>query len=528
MNSLNLFSSFTPKKDKNLQSGVNAVIYTRVSHSSQEENTSLESQKKYCENYAERKGLNVIGYFGGTFESAKTDDRKEFTRMITFLKKTKDVSYILVYSYERFSRSGINGAQIADDLLKQYGIITLAVTQELDPRTVSGSFQQKIFFLFGQMDNEMRRDKTITGMRELVRKGYCPYSIPRGYVNLNKGKTVQQKIVLNDEGKILRKAFQWKVNENMANATIVRKLAQLGVKIDERRLGSMLANPFYCGIIVSKLTPEEVIIGRHEPMISQELFLKANNIVSETRLHPVSHNQDDLNLPLKRFMKCGCCEKSMTGFFVRQKGLYYYKCRTKGCHNNHSAKTIHEQFETMLSVFKIDELHLDLFKDMLNETYSFVFKDQLEQKKLLNVQLQELNKKIESIEERFVLGDFSKDLFDKYHSKYFEQKINLEQEIAKYSIEGSNLEKCIEIVLEICSNPLKMWGNATIEQKMILQNIIFPDGVRIDKKIKGVLTNRINSFFAVIPDLISKINNTKKGETIHFDNFSFGVTPEGF
>lgn len=111
-------------------------------------------------------------------------------------------------------------------------------------------------------------------------------------------------------------------------------------------------------------------------MISQEQFLKANNIVSEARLHPVSHNQDDLNSPLKRFMKCGCCEKSMTGFFVRPKGLYYYK---KDCRNNHSEKTIHKQFKTMLSVYKIDELHLDLFKDQ--------FKDQLEQKKLLNVQL---------------------------------------------------------------------------------------------------------------------------------------------
>jgi site-specific DNA recombinase len=195
MSNLSLFKGFSPKKDKRLSNGVNAVIYTRVSHHSQEDNTSLESQKKYCENFASRKGLNVVEYFGGTYESAKTDDRKEFNRMLSYVKRSKDITYLVVYSYERFSRSGINGAQIADDLLKKYGVITLAVTQELDPTTPSGSFQQNILFLFGQMDNELRRDKTVTGMTELLRKGYCPYSIPRGYVNLNKGgRAIDQKI----------------------------------------------------------------------------------------------------------------------------------------------------------------------------------------------------------------------------------------------------------------------------------------------------------------------------------------------
>ena len=252
MKNLNLFHSFSPKVDTSRQMGVNAVIYTRVSHSSQEENTSLESQKKYCEQFASKKGFNVVGYFGGTYESAKTDDRTEFNKMLSFVKRSKNVSYILVYSYERFSRSGVGGAQIADDLLKQYKVITLAVSQELDPTTASGSFQQKILFLFGQMDNELRKDKTITGMRELLRKGHFPYNPPIGYTNISKGRAVDHKIIINEQGKLLRKAFEWKANEQMSNATIVAKLNQLGFKTNQKRFGYMIANPFYCGIIVVK------------------------------------------------------------------------------------------------------------------------------------------------------------------------------------------------------------------------------------------------------------------------------------
>lgn len=263
MANLKMFQSFAPQKDDKLNGGINTVIYTRVSHHSQEENTSLESQKKYCDGFAKKRGLNIVGYFGGTYESAKTDDRKEFNRMLSFVKRSKNITYVIVYSYERFSRSGINGAQIADDLLKKYGVVTLAVTQELDPTTPAGSFQQKILFLFGQMDNELRRDKTVTGMTELLRKGYCPYAIPRGYINLNKGKAVNQNIVVSEEGKLLRKAFEWKAKESMKNSDIVKRLQKMGVKMDDRRLGEMLSNPFYCGIITSKMIPSEVIQGRH-------------------------------------------------------------------------------------------------------------------------------------------------------------------------------------------------------------------------------------------------------------------------
>lgn len=63
---------------------------------------------------------------------------------------------------------------------------------------------------------------------------------------MNKGgRAIDQKIVLNDEGKLLRKAFMWKYKDQMSNSVIVKKLEKLNVKIDERRLGEMFANPFY-------------------------------------------------------------------------------------------------------------------------------------------------------------------------------------------------------------------------------------------------------------------------------------------
>src|SRR5437868_8606035 len=98
----------------------NVVVYTRVSTKEQAEtNLSLDTQKSYVENFCEKSGYHIVAYFGGTYESAKTDGRKEFDQMLTFAnKKTNKVSIIIVYSLDRFSRSGAHALYIIDLLQK--------------------------------------------------------------------------------------------------------------------------------------------------------------------------------------------------------------------------------------------------------------------------------------------------------------------------------------------------------------------------------------------------------------------------
>ena len=526
MGNLEQFKSFAPADNSVRVKGNNAVIYTRVSHSSQEENTSLESQLKYCENFAKRKGLNIAGNFGGTYESAKTDDRKEFKRMLKFIKQSKSISHVVVYSYERFSRSGVGGAKIAEDLLKNYGVATLAVTQELDPTTVSGSFQQKIFFLFSQMDNELRRDKTVTGMSELLRKGYTPYSIPRGFVNLNKGgKCIDQEIVPNEEGKLIKKAFNWKTKQKMSNMDIVRKLKSLGMDIDKRRLGEIFANPYYCGIIVSKMIPNEIIEGKHQPIISRKIFLQANEIIAEKRHHPTFHKDIDENLPLKKFALCGKCNTPLTGFLVKKKGLYYYKCRTSGCNHNLSAKKLHSDFSTILSLFQIDKEDVELVKGLVMEYYEAFFEEQSQNLQITQKKLTELYDQLTTVKERYALGKIDEEVYTEFSTKYKQQIDELEKKVDPTSIHSSNLKDCLKYVLDFCSNPLVLWESRDVERKIQLQKLIFPEGISVIKQKREVLTSRINSLFVPIVEIARDLRGNKKGQSIKNDQLSFRVTP---
>lgn len=99
-----ILEKFARGKSAEIERTSNCVIYTRVSTKEQADNNmSLETQRKACDQFAIKNNLIVKGYFGGTYESAKNDERKEFNNMLSFVKRSREkISTIIVYSVDRF------------------------------------------------------------------------------------------------------------------------------------------------------------------------------------------------------------------------------------------------------------------------------------------------------------------------------------------------------------------------------------------------------------------------------------------
>src|SRR5690554_863692 len=199
MSDMLFFDTFAKGKieAKALKNSKDCVIYTRVSSQQQADNLSLATQLKACTLYAEKMGYEVAATFGGTYESAETDERKQFTAMISFVKKYRGkISYILVYSLERFSRND-NSIWLTNEL-RRLGIEIVSVTQPIDTSSASGQMQQKMLFLFGEFDNQLRRQKCMAGIREMLLRGDWPTKPPLGYNIIRQhGK---RKIVANTRG----------------------------------------------------------------------------------------------------------------------------------------------------------------------------------------------------------------------------------------------------------------------------------------------------------------------------------------
>ena len=346
-----------------------AVIYTRVSTKEQaDNNASLQTQKKYCQAFAKKKGLMVVADFGGTFESAKSDERKEFQKMLTYVKRNKEIDAIIVYSYDRFSRTGPNGAYISQQLMKS-GVKTLSATQEVDPSSPSGSFQQNLYYIFSQFDNELRKDKSVTGMKERLRQGYWLYKPVIGYSNSKKGMTCDKhEFFINNNGKLIKRAFMWKL-QNIRNFEISNRLESAGLKINPKRLNRIFQNPFYCGKIINKLIPGEVIDAKHPKLISEKNWIKVQDII-ENNYRGQTKNTYFEEIPLKVFMKCHNTNDPLTGYIVKKKGIWYYKSRSKGTKLNINAKKLNTLFSEYLKQFELKKGLDKPFKQLVEHAFN--------------------------------------------------------------------------------------------------------------------------------------------------------------
>ena len=439
MTEITLFNSFAKGKKSRIIRGTNCVIYTRVSTKEQADNNlSLETQRKACNAYAQKFNYTIMANFGGTYESAQTDERKEFTAMLSYVKKCRErISYIIVYSLERFSRND-NSIWLSSELRK-LGIEIVSVTQPIDTSNPSGQMQQKMLFLFGEFDNQLRKQKCMAGTKEMLLRGDWPTMPPLGFdiVKINS----KRSIVANQKGKLLKQAFEWKAHEGLSNEAIRTRLAEKGLKLCHQRISETLRNPFYCGMMVHNMLEGQVVEGNHEKLISKELFLKVNGLLDQNT-HGYTINEENNAIPLKRFIHCDDCGKPMRGYLVHKKNIYYYKCNTVGCGNNKNASSLNQRFAKILEAFRLDQAieFIDLIKKQTIATFNQLTKGQEDEYVVLQKQLQELMQKIDRLEERFINEEINGELYNKYYEKFSLEKKELEKNLLKASKQVSNLE----------------------------------------------------------------------------------------
>lgn len=124
-----------------------------------------------------------------------------------FIQLAKKIGYIIVYSMDWFSRSGNNAMYIANQLKKKR-IVVYVVTQPTDASIVSGRPQQNIQFIFSEYDNQLRRKKSMDGIKDKLLEGVWCALAPMGYDVIKRGGKKEYQI--NKVGKLIGKTFHWK------------------------------------------------------------------------------------------------------------------------------------------------------------------------------------------------------------------------------------------------------------------------------------------------------------------------------
>lgn len=508
-----LFKSFAKgdsKRTSEITPG-NAVIYNRVSTKEQEDNQSLGHQLESCKRYAERYNLNIITEpFGGVFESAKTDkERKEFNKMLTFIKRNKklNIKYAIVWSTSRFSRTG--STVVLEDL-EDMGVIVLSATSNYNPKTPSGKFNQRIELANAAFDNEMKSQQTKELGKAALLKGRWIGKAPRGYDQ--KTTKAKQVITINEEGKFIKKAFHWKADEKLTNQEIIQRLAKLGYHITKQKLSEVLKNPFYCGWMVHNFLNGEPQKGNHPPIISEETFLKANDVLNLRYTGGYEQKKEKEWSPLTGTLKCPHCKENLTSSLsTKMKKKYnrevgYYACSNSKCIGtfNKNVKDVHHSFKDYLSNFSINDISKDVFEKQLHKLFNNLHKQDKSSAQQMKTEVTKLRTQLKIMESNWALETHpkKKDILW-YNIENTEKRIvDIEKEIDKHENSILNLNTYLKYAIDMVYNPLIMWDEIELGDKQRFQNLIFPKGIIYNKENSHIEPLSLNNFFNI------KGNNT--------------------
>ena len=537
INYFNQFSSHKEAKEDNKD----VWVYTRVSSKEQfDSNKSIENQTSAAQSYALKNGYQITDTFGGTYESAKGDfTRKEFVRLLNLVKKSKRKPFaILIFKMARFSRSGGPAIGLASKLTDELGVNLVEVSTGKDTTTERGKLEIIESLLYARKENLERMEITLPGLKNFVEKGFWLGTAARGYdhygprVKDPKLFAPEQKILINDEGRILQKAWKWKL-KGEPDYLIIDKMKKLGLKMSKQAVSAMWRNPFYCGINAHSFLEGKAIEGNWPAIVSKKGFITINERLKCKTNNGYQQSKRHEGRPLQAILTCALCGSKITGY--KAKKLYdYYKCQNKECKSkdmnatdSSKQKGLNTLFKEVLEDFKLNKELIPLVSEQLRLTVERIEGDISSNlnrfKKLKNEQLEKLNK----LERNNALGDVPSNVYHELKRELLQEIHGYEEQIGQSSVEISNLDERIKDCVSLTQNISKIWVSSDYDNKVTLQKLVFPAGLSIDPKNRQYRTKKINSVFSYIADYKRDSEEQKKDPPVKITDGSPMVAGTG-
>lgn len=274
---------------------VKYCLYARKSTESEERQVlSIDSQIKEMLQMADREGLEIVTMKRESHSAKETGQRPIFNEIIEELKQEK-FNGILTWAPDRISRNAGDLGKIVDlmDSGKLHEIRTYGQRFTNSP---SEKFLLMILGSQAKLENDNRGINVKRGLRTRAEMGLWAGMAPLGYLNQNRMDKKCQVIVDPLRGPVIKKMFEKVAYEHYSGRKIFNWLkfelnfyTRGNKSLTLSGIYRILENPFYYGVFEKPLGSGNWYQGKHDPLITQELFekakaqLKRDQIVRETK-----------------------------------------------------------------------------------------------------------------------------------------------------------------------------------------------------------------------------------------------------
>ena len=313
------------------------AAYARVSTDSEEQLESYQSQVKYytelINNNSEWQFVEV--YADEAISGTKTDKRTDFNRMINDCMNG-DIDLIIVKSISRFARNTVDTLQYVRTL-KEKGVAVLFEEENINTLTMDGELLLTILSSVAQQEVQNISEHVKLGLAMKMQRGeMVGFNGCLGYDYHKEDKTIT---VNEKEAEAVRYIFERYV-QGAGGKVIARELKNLGFK--NKRGNSNFSEHGVIGIIKNEKYKGDLLMGKtftvdpitkrrldnmgeadqyytenhHEPIVSRELWDKANEILNKRRgSHSKSNGKRDKysrQFAFSCMLKCGFCGGNLT------------------------------------------------------------------------------------------------------------------------------------------------------------------------------------------------------------------------
>jgi DNA invertase Pin-like site-specific DNA recombinase len=492
---------------------MNYIIYCRRSSESAERQVlSIDAQERELRELATKNNLKVVKVFKESM-SAKDEGRPVFAEMIKFVKSGK-AQGILAWKLDRLARNFIDAGLVMDMLGKK--VIGEIRTNERIYLPSDNVLMPSVEF---GMANQYVRDLSVNvkrGNREKLSRGEWPNHAPFGYLNHKATKTI---IVDKVSRKYIVRAFELYASGNHSFKEVSDILYREGLrsssgkKVFKSLIHRMIFNPFYTGIMERE---GKYYKGKHEPIISKELFDKARQ-VSEDECRP---RKQKLFFPLRGYIRCDNCGCMFTA--TKKKGHDYYYC-TNGRQKCEEHKTyireatLYPLIGRILETLHFDEELVEIMYEAARERASTNLGYTTDITEGIQNSLESLKTKEARLLDSYLAEQIGQPLYEAKITEIGNERVALEQQLARVQLgtgtPESTLEPIKKVFLEASRATKEFLESDDFEKgeklKNILWNLSFKNGnivsYQFKKEFEVIAKSPKTGDFATLLCLLNKI-----------------------
>ena len=248
-----------------------AALYMRVSTDAQfEEGYSIEQQKEMLEAYCKAKRIEEYECYIDPGFSGSNIERPAMQNLIRDIREGR-ITHVLVYKLDRLSRSQKDTLYLIEDVFNTHDVTFTSLNENFDTSTPTGKAMLGMMSVFAQLERETIRERTRMGMLGRLKEGYWPGGArtPFGYDY----DSAQGTLVPNADAARVERCFELLI-AGYSPDNIAR---MLGFKYDNT-VRNILGRKTYLGLIEYNGV---CYPGRHAPLVSQEVFARAQRILDQ-------------------------------------------------------------------------------------------------------------------------------------------------------------------------------------------------------------------------------------------------------